>query len=74
MADRQNIRMRSVSRTFVLLRDEDPLRVPTPVTRRMLEDAGRIREVQFANNCTNQHLEELLANSFHQLRNVRISE
>lgn len=70
----QNVRMRLVARTFVLLRDEDLLRVPTAAVRRTLEDAGRVREVQFANNCTNQYMQELLANRFQQLRHTTISE
>lgn len=57
-------RSRNIKRTFVLLRNEDELRVPRASTLKILNDSGRVKDVEFSNNATSQHICELLSNSF----------
>lgn len=47
-----------------MLRWCDPLRIPRTQLTRALESTGRIREVDFPNNATSQHICEILVNSF----------
>ena len=57
-------RSRNVKRTVVLLRDDDELRVPERQRLKNLQDSDRIKEIEFSNNATSQHISEILLNSF----------
>ena len=57
-------RSRNVKRTFVLLREDDRTRVPNSSTVRSLEQSGRVKELEFTNNATSEHISELLVNAF----------
>lgn len=55
-------RTRSVKRTFVLLRFE--LRVPTAAQLTALENAGRVKQIEFANNATSGNISDVLLHHF----------
>lgn len=55
-------RSRNVKRTIVLLSDDDELRVPERQRLKNLQDSGRIKEIEFSNNATSQHIGEILVN------------
>lgn len=55
---------RNIKRTFVLLRNDDELRVPRASTLKILNDSGRVKDMDFSNNATSHHICELLSNSF----------
>ena len=57
-------RSRNVKRTFVLLREDDITRVPNSATIRSLEQSGRVKELEFTNNASSEHISELLMNAF----------
>ena len=57
-------RSRNIKRTFALLRNDDELRVPRASTLKILNDSGRVKDMDFSNNATNHHIFELLSNSF----------
>lgn len=57
-------RARNVKRTVVLLRNNDELRVPGKQKLKNLQDSGRIKEIDFSNNATSEHIGEILLNSF----------
>ena len=63
-----------MKRSFILLRREDNMRAPRPTLLRTLQSCGRVRELNFANNSTRGVIQELLWNSFAQLRGVAISK
>ena len=65
MAERtQATRARNLKRTAVLLRWIDPLRVPQARTFDVLERSGRVKEIVFPNNATNEHMKEVLVHAF----------
>ena len=57
-------RTRSMSRKFFLLRWVDNLRVPTNRNESALERSGRIKDIVFSNNSTNDRMKELLLHAF----------
>ncbi|XP_074618766.1 uncharacterized protein LOC141877637 [Acropora palmata] len=57
-------RSRNLKKKFVLLRWCDRLRVPRTASMRSLEAAGRVKDIEFPNNSTTEHVRELLLNSF----------
>lgn len=57
-------RTRNLKRTFVLLRKDDELKVPGNQKLKILEDSGRVKVIEFANNATTEHIGETLKNSF----------
>lgn len=59
-----NSRTRSMTRKFFLLRWVDNLRVPTTRNENALERSGRIKDVVFSNNSTNEGMKELLLHAF----------
>ena len=59
-----NLRTRSMSRKFFLLRWIDNLRVPTPRNENALERSGHVKDIIFANNSTNARIKELLLHAF----------
>ena len=59
-----NSRTRSMSRNFFLLRWVDNVRVPTNRNENALERLGRIKDIVFSNNSTNDRMEELLLHAF----------
>ena len=63
MAERQT-RTRNLKRTFVWLRWVDPLRVPSARNYDVLERSGRVKEIVFSNNSTNENMKELLVHAF----------
>ena len=72
--DARKPRARNLSRTFVLLRSEDSNgRVPRPAALKTLEASGRIKEIEFSNNATSQHVTELIVNAFSQLNESNMS-
>lgn len=67
-------RARNLKRTFVVLREDDELRVPGKQKLKNLRDSGREKEIEFANNATTAHIAETLKNSFPTiLRNVDLA-
>ena len=56
-----NSRTRSMS---FLLRWVDNLRVPTSRNENALERSGRIKDIVFSNNSTNDRMKELLLHAF----------
>ena len=67
-------RTRKMKRSFVLLRRTDALRVLRPAITRTLQNCGRIKEIEFANNNSNAEILELLENSFGHLRGATLAE
>ena len=59
-----NSRTRSMSINFFLLRWVDNLRVPTNWNKSALERSGRIKDIVFSNNSTNDRMKELLLHAF----------
>jgi len=66
MASRSTSRSRNLKRKFILLRWVDPFKVPSNRTSDVLERSGRIKEVVFSNNSTNEHVSELVLHAFQQ--------
>lgn len=61
---KKKTRSRNIKRNFVLLRNDDELRVPRTSTLKNLCDSGRVRDIEFSNNATSHHIGEILSNSF----------
>ena len=59
-----NARTRSMSRKFFLLHFVDNLRVPTNRNESALERSGRIKDIVFSNNSTNDRMKKLLLHAF----------
>ena len=57
-------RKRTLKRTFVLLRDNDSLRVPSTSDLKHLTDSGRVKELVFANTATSRHVTEIILHNF----------
>ena len=57
-------RSRNIKRTFVLLRNDDELRVPQASAVKILNDSDRVKDMEFSNNATSHHICQLLSNSF----------
>ena len=53
-----------LKRTFILLREDDHLRAPKPNTLKNLKDSGRVKDLDFSNNATSQHVREIIQNNF----------
>lgn len=72
--DSRKPRSRNLSRTFVLLRSEDSDgRVPRPATMKTLETSGRVKEIEFGNNATSEHVTVLVLHAFGQLNDSNMS-
>ena len=57
-------RSRNVKRTFVLLREGDVTWDPNSATIRSLEQSRRVKELEFTNNASSEHISELVMNAF----------
>ena len=57
-------RKQTLKRTFVLLRQDDSLRVPSTSKLKQLTDSGRVKELVFTNTATSGHVMEIIANNF----------
>ena len=53
-----------IRKKIVLPRWCDRLTVPRKASMRSLEAAGRVKDIEFPNNSTTEHVRELLLNSF----------
>lgn len=67
-------RKRTLKRTFVLLRHDDSLRVPSSRELKQLTDSGRVKELVFTNTATSRHVMDIITNNFPALlTNANIS-
>ena len=57
-------RKRTLKRTFVLLRQDDSLRVPSTSELKQLTASERVKELVFTNAATSRHVMEIIANNF----------
>ena len=72
--DARKPRTRNLSRTFVLLRSEDSNgRIPRAATLQTLKASGQIKEIEFSNNATSQHITELIMNALSRLNESNMS-
>lgn len=72
--DSRKPRSRNLSRTFVLLRSEDSDgRVPRPAMMKTLKASGRVKEIEFGNNATSEHVTVLVLHAFGQLNDSNMS-
>ena len=53
-----------MKRTFVLLREDDPLLVPSTNKLKHLSDSGRVKELVFTYTATSRHVIEIIVNNF----------
>ena len=61
---KKQTRSRNIKRTFVLLQNDDELRVPRTSTLKNLCDRGPVRDIEFSNNATSHNIGEILSVSF----------